>query len=136
MQVAASDGVIHHAELEFITRVAHTFGFSTTEINRLFLIFGEFNRKDSKRAHEAANAPTDKNIARNLRILGLETGVGISDIKAAYRVLVKKHHPDLLRAQGLPLDDIEDAEQILRVINEAYEWLESYYHEKKHQSAD
>ncbi len=60
---------------------------------------------------------------RNLRnpyeVLGIKEGASEEEIKRAYRGLVKKYHPD--RYQDNPLSDL--AEDKLREINEAYEFL-------------
>jgi molecular chaperone DnaJ len=52
-------------------------------------------------------------------VLGLKPGASEDEIKAAYRELVKKYHPD--RYQNNPLSDL--AEEKMREINEAYETL-------------
>ncbi len=54
-------------------------------------------------------------------VLGINHGASQSEIKAAYRELVKKYHPD--RYQGNPLADL--AEEKLREVNDAYEQLTS-----------
>jgi molecular chaperone DnaJ len=54
-------------------------------------------------------------------VLGLKPGATEEEIKAAYRELVKKYHPD--RYQDNPLNDL--AEEKMREINEAYETLMS-----------
>ena len=59
-------------------------------------------------------------MARNpYEVLGLKPGATEEEIKAAYRELVKKYHPD--RYQDNPLSDL--AEEKMREINEAYETL-------------
>ena len=61
-------------------------------------------------------------MARNpYEVLGLKPGATEEEIKAAYRELVKKYHPD--RYQDNPLNDL--AEEKMREINEAYETLMS-----------
>ncbi|MCK5176422.1 MAG: DnaJ domain-containing protein, partial [Candidatus Aenigmarchaeota archaeon] len=46
-------------------------------------------------------------------ILGIDKGAGKTEIKKAYRILVKKYHPDLTRGN-------KDNEEKLKEINEAY----------------
>lgn len=52
-------------------------------------------------------------------VLGIKQGASETEIKAAYRNLVKKYHPD--KHQDNPLSEL--AEEKLREINEAYEML-------------
>ncbi|CCJ33111.1 MULTISPECIES: J domain-containing protein [Caloramator] len=52
-------------------------------------------------------------------VLGVSRNASIDDIKKAYRELVKKYHPD--KYQDNPLREL--AEEKLREINEAYEFL-------------
>ena len=52
-------------------------------------------------------------------VLGLKEGASDEEIKAAYRELVKKYHPD--RHQDNPLEEL--AEEKMREINEAYDTL-------------
>jgi DnaJ like chaperone protein len=126
MQIAAADGRIHQTEKDFIRIVAEQFAFSSPEIHRLFLIF----EKAQGHAYRERDA-TSKTQATSLRfqyleVLGLDENAALGEIKAAYRDLARKHHPDLLRAQGVPIDDIKNAEEVLKVINSAYEWLARY----------
>jgi molecular chaperone DnaJ len=52
-------------------------------------------------------------------VLGIKEGASKDEIKAAYRALVKKYHPD--RHQNNPLGDL--ASEKMQEINEAYEFL-------------
>ena len=52
-------------------------------------------------------------------ILGVREGAGEEEIKAAYRELVKKYHPD--KYEGNPLGDL--AKEKMQEINEAYDFL-------------
>lgn len=52
-------------------------------------------------------------------VLGVRQGASEAEIKAAYKELVKKYHPD--KYQNNPLSDL--AEEKLQEVNEAYEML-------------
>ena len=52
-------------------------------------------------------------------ILGIKEDASEAEIKAAYKAMVKKYHPD--RYQDNPLSDL--AEEKLREVNEAYDYL-------------
>jgi hypothetical protein len=59
---------------------------------------------------------TDPKTARALAVFGLEIPVGIDDVKARYKELVKRHHPD---ANG----GTKAAEEEFKKVTEAYEAL-------------
>ena len=123
IKIASADGVFDKAEEEFIRVVATMFEFSEEKLNRLFLIF------EYARTEENASEKTEESSQRIrcLRVLGLNSNATIQEVKVAYRRLAQKHHPDLLRARGVPIDDIKNAEEILKVINVAYRWLGRHY---------
>ena len=57
-------------------------------------------------------------------VLGVSEDASMSEIKRAYRKLVKEYHPDKMSAESVPPEYIEFANQKIRAINEAYEYLE------------
>lgn len=124
MQIAAADGQIDAAEEEFIEIVALEFGLSPAEIRRLFLIFDQAREGSRETGRDASHPKGSPIHIQHLEVLGLGEHATFFEIKVAYRNLARKHHPDILRAQGLPIDDIQSAEKVLKVINTAYQWLE------------
>src|SRR5882724_12603724 len=66
---------------------------------------------------------------RCLNILGLEPGASLSQIKEAYRDLVKVWHPD--RFTGDPKMQ-RKAEEKLKIVNAAYAWLSKNYSTTEH----
>lgn len=56
-------------------------------------------------------------------VLGVEGAASASEIKAAYRQLVAKNHPDRLRGQGANARALAEAEEKMRVYNAAYDML-------------
>ncbi|MFP3942335.1 MAG: TerB family tellurite resistance protein [Alphaproteobacteria bacterium] len=103
--IAKADGVIHPGEFSFLQRVAEIFGFTGPEWERI---------KCSHIGCDEADPHT---------ILGLEPGVPEEEVKAAYRRLARQHHPDALRARGVPEEFVDLAERKLASINEAYDRL-------------
>jgi curved DNA-binding protein CbpA len=55
--------------------------------------------------------------------LGLKATATFDEIKIAYRRLARQHHPDALRAKGVPIDEMRQSEEVLKKINEAYACL-------------
>jgi DnaJ like chaperone protein len=101
--IARADGVMHPAELEYLERVAGIFGFSESRFEHLKAQFLGTPGEDP------------------YSILGVTPAIGDAGLKAAYRKLIKEHHPDGLIAKGLPPEFIEIANAKLAVINAAYD---------------
>jgi DnaJ like chaperone protein len=57
------------------------------------------------------------------RTLEVEASVTNDDLTKAYRRLMSRHHPDKLKANGLPESMLEHAKQRTQAIREAYELL-------------
>ncbi len=123
IKIAAADGIITASERALIESIGHEFSFSKAEIDRFFVIFKQSNANTNNRS--ASSSLHEE----YLQILGLGKNVTFIQIKTAYREMAKKHHPDLLRAKGIPMEKIKDAEDTLKTINKAYQWLSEYYSE-------
>ena len=63
-------------------------------------------------------------LIEDFRVLGLPPGVGMDECKAAWRSLLKKHHPDA--NSGDPESEARQA-QITRRITESYRKITSWY---------
>ena len=101
--IAKADGVVADAELTYLREVARLFGLSACTW-------------DAIRAAQVGGGEADPYC-----VLGLEPDADIADIKAAYRRLVREHHPDQLIAQGMPEEFVQVATDRLAAINTAYE---------------
>ena len=58
---------------------------------------------------------------RPYEILGCDANATDDELRRAYRAQAKKHHPDLLRAQGLPEEMVARATEQMARINNAWE---------------
>ena len=63
-------------------------------------------------------------VKKYTQVLGVREDASMAEIKKAYRKLVKEYHPDKLSSGSVPPEYIEFANQKIRDINEAYEYLE------------
>jgi DnaJ like chaperone protein len=70
-------------------------------------------RRASRRSYSYELSPYD--------ILGCDANATDDELRRAYRAQAKKHHPDLLRAQGLPEEMISRATEQMARINGAWE---------------
>jgi len=101
--IAVADGVAHPRELELLDRAAKAFGVKGAAYHRL------------KAAHLGLGEDDP------YLILGVDHAASADEIKAAYRVLVRDHHPDILMARGVPPDLVKIGEGRMAAINTAYE---------------
>jgi len=116
--VALADGTLHTDELRLLHEAANYLQLSDQAVVRAFEAAGV----------EIGGSDVGQRIQRTLRerhlhTLGVNADASDDEITAAYRGLVKRYHPDLLRAQQMPEAEIRRAEEMLAVINVAYNWL-------------
>lgn len=104
MLIAKIDG-IHPAELDYLDAVAPRLGVEAAVYARI-------------RARHLAVGPQDPWV-----VLGVEPGADAETVRAAYRALVKIHHPDKHYADGTPTAFIRVAEDRMAAINAAYALL-------------
>lgn len=104
LMIATVDGV-HPAEVAFLERVAALMGFSPSQWAAI-------------RSRHIPLAPDDPHA-----VLGVAPGAGPDEIRAAWRRLVREHHPDRHMAEGTPPEFIRVAEARMAAINAAYATL-------------
>ena len=68
---------------------------------------------------------SDSSLKEAYKTLGVDEDSDLATIKKAYRKLVKKYHPDIIKAQGKSEDYIQEATQKVQEINAAYELIKA-----------
>lgn len=101
--IAKADGKVEDSELSFLSRVARELGLDQAVFDRL-------------RAAEMGSGLEDP-----FAIVGVKSTDDQETVKAAYRKLVREHHPDRLVAQGMPDEFVESANDLLARINAAHD---------------
>lgn len=83
----------------------------------VFLLRGFFSRRaaSSQGVHGACSGEDPYSV------LGVGSDTAFSEIRSAYRELVKKNHPDAIRAAGGGEEEIARATRRMARINEAWE---------------
>jgi len=105
MHIARADNVIHPDEVVFLKAVAEIFGI---------------DQHDYRRLHATYLGPDEED---PYAVLGADPSDSDAQIKATYRDLIKKHHPDRVVAQGLPEEFVQVANEKLSKINSAYDQI-------------
>ena len=101
--IAAADGFIHEAELEYLRTVGTIFGFDETRFEQIAA------------QHVVLDTGSDPYI-----VLGLAPTAERDEVRRVYRRLVAEHHPDRLIARGVPEELLDLATARMAAINAAY----------------
>lgn len=102
--IAKADGEISIREWAYLREVADIFGYDEPQFNRLCDIYAGLN-------------------AAPHLVLGVAADATIDEVRAAWKRLAKKHHPDRLISSGMPEEFVKAATSRLAEINSAYESL-------------
>jgi DnaJ like chaperone protein len=109
---------------DLINRVANRLGISPLEIAQIEAVLrirsGAFHQSQGQRyARSNANEQLDQ----AYKVLETTPSASKDEIVKAYRRQLSRHHPDKLKANGLPESMIEHAKQRTQLIIEAYELI-------------
>lgn len=108
--LAAADGELNPAEIAWLARVAQIFGFAGPAFESILLRYG------------VARAPSPAAVEVDAyAVLGLKRSAADVEVKAAWKRLVREHHPDRMVAQGVPEEMVKQANGRLAAINAAYD---------------
>jgi len=102
--IAKSDGEITPPEMEYLSQVAHIFGFDTAAFDRL------------KALHQPGTSSP-------YEVLGVAADIDDKSLRHQWKKLVRAHHPDTLIAEGMPEEFVLAANDRLAAINAAYDHI-------------
>lgn len=105
--IAIADGSYHPNEDAFLERVAEIFDLPE----------GEFRTVRARFVPDAERDP--------YAVLGVTRDMSTSDIRAAWRQLVRESHPDRMIARGVPEEAVRLSEARMVDINRAWEEIET-----------
>jgi len=106
--IALADGRLCPAEDTYLREVARHLGIEPAGYARIRAAF-------VGSPHDAADDPH--------AILGVAPDASLDEIRAAYRRLIRSHHPDLMAARGMPAERVALATQRVARINAARDRL-------------
>jgi len=113
INLAYIDGELSHAEENLIIKIAAFLEISGGEVEGIMQRFASMFK---------ANA-SQSSISDAYTLLGADREDDLSTIKKKYRTLVKKYHPDIMKAKGASEEYIKDATAKVQQINTAYEMI-------------
>ncbi|MCK4737715.1 MAG: DnaJ domain-containing protein [Sulfurimonas sp.] len=116
IQLAFIDGEVSKSEDEVLITIAQSFEFDP---NAYHAIFDQFE-KMIKNIHPKAN------IGDAYKLLGVSENDDMSVIKKAYRKLIRKYHPDIIKSQGKDEAYMQEATAKTQEINQAYEMIKAH----------
>jgi len=107
---------------KYVSRVATSLGISLIELAQIEAVLriqrGNFRREAQQ---PAARATLQVELA--YKVLEVEATAGNDEVVKAYRRQLSRHHPDKLKANGLPESMVEHAKERTQQIIEAYELI-------------
>lgn len=101
--IAMADGIMHPDEMIYLQHVASIFGFDEAGFAHI-------------RERHMGKDKADPYV-----ILGVERSISDTELKSAYRLLVRENHPDRAIARGVPEEMVSLANERLATINAAWD---------------
>ncbi len=121
VRVALAADDVNAASRALLRRVASHLGISFLELAQIETVL-RIRRGGFGRAHAQGGTGTTQ-LEQAYRVLEVPTNAGDDEVAKAYRRQLSRHHPDTLKANGLPESMIEHAKQRTQQIIEAYELI-------------
>jgi DnaJ like chaperone protein len=111
INLAFIDGSFSHHEERLIMKIAAFLHVSQSELDAMLSRFSQMH----------SGATTQSSLEEAYKLLEVQEGDSFENVKKAYRKAIKKHHPDLMKAQGKSDEYIQEATKKVQQINAAYE---------------
>ncbi len=119
--LAKADGKVPDAELRALYEVAQYLGLSASDVDSMLHMSGGYTGSGSRSGNSGSNnsgpARNEMSLDDAYKILGVSPSASDDEVKAAYRKMALKHHPDRVATLG---DDVRKAaEQKFKEIGQA-----------------
>lgn len=131
LNLAYIDGEFSAAERETIDQICDGLGFDEFTKKTIFDKFKESYAKQNKYYQNYSEEGYGQNPYKTsskkdpYEILDIAQSSSFEEIRAKYRKLVKKYHPDILMGKGADTEIIQEGTRRLQEINEAYEIIKT-----------
>jgi len=114
VNVAMADGRLDQSEEQVLRRVAQALGVTAAAFEQLIRMI---RAQDTFRGGQPAGGD---NLEAAYEALGVGSSADNTEIKKAYRRLMREYHPDKLIGQGVPDDMVKEATERSQEIQAAY----------------
>lgn len=115
IQLAFADGEVTKSEERILSRIAEAMEIDPKLYHSIFDAFERIHTQRAQNIHDSLDEA--------YKILGVTKDADMETIKKAYRKLVRKYHPDIIKAQGKGEEYLQEATRKTQEINEAYELI-------------
>ena len=119
LMAVAADGQVHPAERAMLIRIARGLGLAEIDVARLEALL----RAAARGPAMPGDAMPSQRLDDAYSVLGVRPEASETEIRRAYRKMIRDNHPDRIAAQGLPESMREIAEKRAREINAAYDLI-------------
>ncbi len=116
IQLAFVDGEVSKDEEKILIKIAEALEFDP---NAYHAIFDQFEQM-------MKNVKPKANISEAYKTLGVNESDDMNVIKKAYRKLIRKYHPDIIKSQGKDEAYMQEATAKTQEINQAYEMIKAH----------
>ena len=126
IRVATADGQLDQKETELMREIAQKVGYNEQQFAQLMAMLqgqDQFAGGQYQHGGTASNYRSVDAVAAAYQALGVAKDASDSEIKKAYRRLVREYHPDKLMGQGLPEAMIKEATERSQEIQTAYDTI-------------
>ena len=113
IQLAFVDGEVSDSEEDLLSTIAQALEFDPTLYHKIFDQFESMMN----------NLQPQNTLEEAYKILGVQESDDLTTIKKAYRKLVRKYHPDIIKSQGKDESYMQEATIKTQEINSAYEMI-------------
>lgn len=115
VNLAFIDGELSRNEESLLVKIATYLQIDPGQVEAIMAQFAQIYK----------TGPTRTSLKEAYALLGAQEGESMESIKKKYRTLVKKYHPDLMKAKGADEAYMEDATRKMQQINAAYEAIKA-----------
>jgi DnaJ like chaperone protein len=115
IQLAFVDGEVSPNEDKMLQKIAEAFEFDPNIYHKIFDQFEKIIQ----------NINPKENIEDAYALLGVAADDDMDVVKKAYRKLIRKYHPDIIKSQGKSEEYMQEATKKTQEINQAYEMIKN-----------